>query len=267
MENRVFLWEPGNVPLKKKEDTDEKPYLELFLLDNGKVNPCVIVIPGGAYRVVSNWNEGEPIAKLLNSAGYSAVILNYRVSPYGYPAQLTDLKRAVRLTRSRAAEWRIDPGRLGLIGFSAGAHLAMTGTLAFDEQTPDVGDEIDAYSARPDNAALCYGVLSLDPAITHAETRKTFLCGAEDEALAFRFSAENRVRKDAPPIFLMHTSEDPHVDARNSLRFAEKCVAEGIPVTLYLFPYGQHGIGLGEGVPLAEQWGELYVRWLDEMNK
>ena len=263
MYERYELWEPGKVPLYDPEK-GSAPYIETALLETGLNNPCVVVVPGGAYVGVASWVEGYPICALLNAAGYSAVMLNYRVKPYGFPTQLTDLKRAIRFTRAHAKEWNIDPEHVGVIGFSAGGHLAMTGALAFDEPTPDVGDEIDAFSARPDNAALCYGVCSLDPEITHAETRRAFLNGKEDdEALAFRFSGENMVRPDAPPLFLWHTAEDKGVDPRCSIRFVNAFVSAGIPVTFHLFPYGPHGIGLGKEHPPADEWGRLYTRWLD----
>ena len=265
MYEKYELWDQKDIPLFDPSVPDQVPYIETALLETGRKNPCVVVVPGGAYVGVAKFVEGHPICALLNAAGYSAVMLTYRVKPYAYPAQLIDLKRAIRFTRYHAQEWNIDPEKIGVIGFSAGAHLAMTGALAFDEPTPEAGDEIDRLSAKPDNAALCYGVLSLDPAITHAETRSVFLGKNGDEALAKKFSGENMVRKDAPPIFLMHTSEDPHVDARNSLRFANAFVAARIPITFYLFPYGQHGIGTAKGIPLANRWGELYTHWLDHL--
>ncbi len=267
MYEKYELWEPGHVPLYIEAFGGEAPYVEIALVETGKNNPVVVVVPGGAYVGVSKFNEGYPICALLNAAGYSAVMLTYRVRPYGYPAQLVDLKRAIRFTRDHAKEWNIDPKKVGVIGFSAGAHLAMTGALAFDCPTPEAGDKIDRLSARPDNAALCYGVCSLDPAITHAETRRVFLNGTDDEALERRFSGENMVRSDAPPLFLWHTAEDKSVDPRNSLRLAEAFTAAGLPITLHLFPHGWHGLGLAHEFPLARDWGRLYTDWLDEVNR
>lgn len=261
MYERYDLWEGDNIPLYRA-DAAQIPYVETALLQTGCNNPCVIVIPGGAYEFVSVGNEGYPICEFLNDNGYSAVMLTYRVKPYGYPCQLTDLKRAIRLTRFHARDWNIDPEKIGVIGFSAGGHLAMTGALAFDEETPNVGDEIDRLSARPNTVCLSYAVCSLDEEITHARTRKVFL-GENDASLSEKYSGENMVRPDAPPFFIWHTAEDKSVKPECSLRMASALIKNGVACECHILPFGGHGISLAKGMPLTEQWSKLYLRWLN----
>ncbi len=265
MNEKVLLWEKEIVPYFNGAFGEFVPDIELWLIDNGKKNnPCVVVIPGGAYACVCDDHEGRQICRFLNDNGYSAVILHYRVHPYCYSAPQTDAARAVRTVRFHAAEWKIDPDKIGVIGFSAGAHLAMCAALDFDYGRTD-GDTVDAVSSRPDNAALCYGVLSLDPSIMHMDTRANFL-GDNDPALAERYSGENMMRADAPPFFLWHTAADGAVSAQCSLRFASALLRHGQNCALHLFPAGEHGLGLAENAPLANRWGGLYADWLNGVN-
>ncbi len=259
-----YLWEDDRIPLYNSEYGDFKPYMELFLPQRENPAPCVVVIPGGGYGGVAFEHEGREICKLLNENGFAAVNLMYRVHPYAYPAPQLDAHRAVRTVRYFAKEWNILADHIGVIGFSAGGHLAMCASLDFDYGL-DAGDEIDRVSCRPDFAALCYGVLSLDPAITHMGTRINFL-GANDEALAEKYSGENMLRDDAPPFFLWHTSADETVPPECSLRFASALIRSGKQCTLHMFPEGVHGLGLAKNTPLANQWGKLYIDWLNYIN-
>ena len=264
---RYFLWEDEKIPLFQAAYGDFKPYIDAYPLENGRTdNPCVLVIPGGAYAFVSVKDEGEKVCRFLNANGYSAVMLNYRVAPYAYPCMLLDAQRAVRTVRFHAAAWGIDPAKIGVMGFSAGGHLCCMTALCADDGKPD-GDEIDAVSCRVNTAAPCYAVSSLDPAITHMGTHDNFLGPDGDERLAFDFSAENLIRDDAPPVFLWHTAEDGAVPPACSLRFAGALIDRGVPVELHIFPYGGHGSDLAENLPLADQWPALYVKWLDHFNR
>ncbi len=257
----MLLWEKGSAPLFNREYGQDEPYIETWLLKDGETHPCVVVIPGGGYAGVAYEHEGRAICDFLNKYGYSAVMLMYRVYPYSYPVPQIDAKRAVRLVRQNAQKWNIDPQKIGVIGFSAGAHLAMCTALDFDNGI-DSGDNVDAVSSRPDYAALCYGVLSLDPAITHMGTRINFL-GNGDPILAEVYSGENMMRKDAPPFFLWHTATDNAVPVACSLRFANRLIESGSSCTLHVYPEGVHGLGLAEKTPLANRWGEAYIDWLN----
>ncbi len=267
MAERVYLWDADKIPLYNGAYGDFRPYIELYLLKNGAArNPCVMVIPGGAYAGVCTGHEGVEICEMLNRGGYSAVMLNYRVAPYAHPVFNLDAQRAIRTIRFHAAEWKIDPEKIGTIGFSAGGHLCCMTALCYDDGLPE-GDAIDRVSCRINTAAPCYAVASLDPAITHMGTRKNFLGSAGDDALAFSFSSENMIRDDMPPVFLWHTAQDGAVNPECSLRFASALIRRGIPCELHVFPEGEHGLGLAQGMPLAEQWPSLYLAWLDRYNR
>lgn len=263
---RRYLWEDGRIPLFDPAYGDFRPYMDVYPLTEEKSEPCVLVIPGGAYAFVSVKDEGEKVCRYLNANGYAAAMLNYRTAPYAYPAMLLDAQRAIRTLRFFAADWGLDPRRIGSMGFSAGGHLCCLTALCADDGRPD-GDEIDALPCRVNTAAPCYAVASLDPAITHMGTHDNFLGPRGDEALAFDFSAENLVGDDTPPVFLWHTAEDGAVPPACSLRFAGALIGKKIPVELHIFPYGGHGSDLAAEIPLANQWPALYIKWLDHYNK
>ena len=261
---KVLLWE-DDIPLFDAAKGNFRPYLELYPLNGEAPAPCVMVIPGGAYAGVCRDHEGEAIARALNKNGYAAAVLNYRVAPYAYPVFILDAKRGIRMLRSHAGEWGIDPEKIGTIGFSAGGHLCCMTALCYDDGQA-TGDPVDLVSCRINTAAPCYAVSSLDPEITHMGTRENFL-GNRDDDFALAFSAENMIRDDMPPIFLWHTASDEAVNVACSLRFAAALIERKIPCELHVFPYGEHGLGLAEDMPLAKDWFPLYVRWLDYYNK
>ncbi len=264
MNEKIKLWENGT-PLFKPEYGQEEPYIMTYLLDNGKKdNPCVIVIPGGGYSCVCCDHEGDKICRFLNEHGYSAFYLMYRVEPYHFPCMELDAKRAIRFVRYNAEKFGIDPHRIGITGFSAGGHLTCMAGLRFDYGMED-GDEIDRVSSRPDTAAPCYAVASLDKKIAHEGTRNNFLGEDNSDERAFMFSSENIVPDDAPPFFMFHTAEDQAVPVECSLRLAGALSDKKIPFALHVFPYGPHGVGLGTDTPLANDWPLLYVKWMDEV--
>ena len=225
-----------------------------------------MVIPGGGYGCVCTDHEGVKICDMLNANGYSAVMLNYRVAPYAHPVFNLDAQRAIRTVRYHAAEWGLDPDKIGTIGFSAGGHLCCMTALCYDDGLAD-GDAVDRTSCRINTAAPCYAVTSLDPQITHMGTRENFLGHRENDALAMAFSSENMIRDDMPPVFLWHTAQDDAVDPECSLRFASALIRNKIPCELHIFPEGPHGLGLAEDMPLADGWPSLYIKWLDRYNK
>ncbi|MBQ7689032.1 MAG: alpha/beta hydrolase [Clostridia bacterium] len=263
---RFFLWE-NDIPLFDPAYGDFKPYIDLYLPENGEdKNPCIVVIPGGGYGWVSVQDEGDKICRFLNAHGYAAAMLNYRIAPYKHPVYLLDAQRAIRLVRFHAADWNIDPEKIGTIGFSAGGHLCCMTAVCYDDGKPD-GDEIDKASCRINTAAPCYAVTTLDKNVAHSDTRKNFLGGKDDEALAYAFSTENMLRDDMPPIFLWHTAADDVVPPECSLRLASALIKRRLPCELHIFPFGGHGLNLAAGTPLADQWPALYIRWLDHYNR
>lgn len=255
-DKKELLWQ--QTPLFDSSFGQEKPSLTPYLLP-GKQNSCVIVCPGGAYEMRAD-HEGKPIARMLNDAGFSAFVLNYRVAPYRHPVEMMDVKRSIRFVRFHAERFGIDPGKIGIIGFSAGGHLAITALEHFDYGI-DNGDEIDRVSSRPDAGVLCYAVISLLNH-THIGSRVNLLDKEECVPLCAQLSGEYNVREDMPPVFLWHTAADSCVPVHNSLNMAVALKQKNIPFELHVFPDGEHGLGLAQDTPGADQWPTLLTKWL-----
>ena len=261
----IKLWENG-APRYDASLGQEEPALTPYLVDGAK--GAVIVCPGGAYRGLAP-HEGEPIARALNAGGISAFVLRYRLTPYHYPVQLLDVQRAIRVVRARAAEFGIEPDKIGVLGFSAGGHLAGMAATMYDDPdaTVENGDAADALSCRPDAAILCYPVLSLIESCTHEGSCQN-LTGYEDapEEVRARLSLERRVSDTTPPVFLWHTAEDAGVPVDNSLRFARAMHAHQRPFSLHVYPHGRHGLGLAQEMPMACGWMNEVIAWLKDLS-
>lgn len=254
------LWQSG-APLAKGNESEDIPRLELFLVPGSKPGGLVIICPGGGYRRRVE-HEAYPIARWLNEIGVSAAVLYYRVHPYGYPTPLLDGKRAVRYARYYAGEWNVDPGRIAVMGFSAGGHLASTMGTHFDEGDPMSDDPIDRLSSRPDGLILCYPVITFTEPYTHAGSREAQLGSEPEEALIHALSNELQVNANTPPTFLWHTAEDSSVPPENSLLFAGALSHHGVPFELHIFEQGKHGIGLAPELPDTACWKDNCRHWL-----
>lgn len=255
---KLNLWE-NDAPLYQQELGQRDPNLTLYIPEHKEPIGAVIVCPGGAYCCLAD-HEGEPVARMLNEAGIAAFVLRYRIAPYRHPAMQMDVNRAVRQVRYHAAEWNIKPDKIGVLGFSAGGHLAVTAIEHFDYGQND-GDEIDRVSCRPDAGILCYPVVSMEKEYTHMGSREYLLGKEPSEELAHEMSGECSVRDDTPPTFIWHTAEDDCVPVMNSLMLAKALSEKKIPFELHVFPYGGHGMGLAQGHH-AGQWAPLLVNWL-----
>lgn len=237
------------------------PYLAPYLLDGAGPHPAIVVLPGGGYARRAE-HEGEPIARWLNQLGISALVLHYRVAPFQHPVPLEDARRAVRLARHRAAAWRLDPRRVGALGFSAGGHLAATLGTHYDRGDPAADDPVERASCRPDLLVLCYPVITMGPQ-GHGGSRLSLLGDRQADAeLVALLSNEAQVTPDTPPAFLWHTVDDASVPVENSLLFAAALRRHAVPFELHAFEQGQHGLGLAEGFPGAEMWPALCAAWL-----
>ena len=243
-----ILLYPGGAPGALGDGDDDKPTLTAFLPAADKATGAAFVIcPGGGYGGLAP-HEGAGYAEWLAENGIAGIVLKYRLGSKGYrhPAMLNDAARALRLTRSKAAEWKIDPQRVGVMGSSAGGHLASTILTHFDEGKADATDPIERLSSRPDVGILCYPVISMGPH-THAGSKKNLLGENPDPALVELLSNEKQVTKDTPPTFIFHTYEDAAVKVENALEFATALRAAGVPFDLHIYQKGVHGIGLGGG--------------------
>ena len=225
--------------------------------------PSVIICPGGAYVNLADNHEGRQIANFFNSAAVAAFVLRYRLGPrYHHPIELGDAQRAIRLVRAHAAEWRLDATRIGVVGFSAGGHLAMSVSTIFDAGNPDAADVVDRASSRPDFAVLGYPVISMTAPWTHAGSRRYLLGDNPDPALARQLSGELAVSKNTPPTFIFQTNEDPVVPAENSLHYFLSLRAAGVPAEMHIFEKGPHGVGLASADAALSPWSVLLITWL-----
>lgn len=261
MSELIALW-PGTVADPGAPAADFVPYLKTFLLPAG-VGPLglVMVLPGGGYCNRAP-HEADPIAEKFNALGFHAVVLHYRVAPFRYPEPQRDALRAIRIVRSRAAEWDVAPDKIAILGFSAGGHLAACcGTIA-GQINADAGDEIDRESSRPDAMILCYPVIRFDT-FGHAGSGDKLLGerSADPDVLA-EFRLDTRVHAGTPPAYLWHTAADQGVPVENSIAFARAMWNLGLTAALHVFPRGPHGLGLGDTCPETVVWADLAAEFL-----
>lgn len=259
-----LLW-PEGAPGAKGEADNDKPKLIIWQAEKEQANGCAVVVcPGGGYGGLAMDHEGKQIGQWLNSLGVTAFICDYRHrgKGYGHPSPLDDAQRAIRTARSRAKEFGIDPNKIGILGFSAGGHLASTAATHFDAGQPDAKDEIGKVSSRPDFAILCYPVIMFDSEYTHRGSQHNLLGKDAPKELVDSLSNEKMVTSDTPPTFLWHTSEDTAVPPENSVQFYLALKKHKVPAELHVYEKGPHGIGLGGKFPGADQWPKQCELWL-----
>ncbi|HEY2587237.1 MAG TPA: alpha/beta hydrolase [Tepidisphaeraceae bacterium] len=258
----IRLW-PGDAPGAQGTADADVPTLTLFLPEPATANrAAVVVCPGGGYHGLAA-HEGKPVAEWLNTLGVTAFVLKYRLGPkYHHPFEMGDVNRAIRTVRARAAEWKLDPNCIGVLGFSAGGHLASTAVTHFDEGKSDADDPIERASSRPDFGVLIYPVITMTDPFTHHGSRTNLLGDSPSEELVELMSNEKQVTDKTPPCFLVHTATDTVVPFQNSLLFAEAMQKHHVPVELHVFDHGAHGFGLGGKDPILSQWPGLCAKWM-----
>jgi len=251
----VEIW-PDGAPGAVGSEPADRPTLTLFLPEGRQEKRAALVVcPGGGYGHLAVGHEGRDIGQWLNSLGLAAFVLKYRIAPrYGHPAPLDDAQRALRLVRARAKAWNVDPSRVGIIGFSAGGHLASSAATHFDDGDPDAPDPIDRQSCRPDFAVLGYPVITMTDPWTHAGTRRNLLGDAPDPKLVRWYSSETQVTARTPPTFLFLTNADQSVPAENSVLFYLALRKAGVPAEMHIYETGRHGVGLAPGDPVLSTW-------------
>jgi acetyl esterase/lipase len=239
------LW-PDGAPGALGKESKDIPTLTPFLPDPAKATGAAFVIcPGGGYGGLAD-HEGSQYARWLNEQGIAGFVLKYRLGPAGYrhPSMLQDAARALRTVRTRAGDWKIDPKRIGIMGSSAGGHLASTLLTHFDAGKPDAADPVERASSRPDLGILCYPVISMGEH-THQGSKNNLLGKDPSPELVRDLSNELQVTKETPPCFVWHTWEDKSVKIENALSFANALQAAGVRFDLHVYERGPHGIGLG----------------------
>jgi len=267
-ERAIRLW-PDRAPGAKGDDPADIPLLYPVLPESGpNAKAAMIVCPGGAYEFHAA-HEGFPIAKWLNDLDIAAFILEYRLRPYTVSAPLAHVQRAIRLVRSHSDEFQIDPDRVGVIGFSAGGHLASAAVTLFDNGESDSGDRVEQRSSRPDAGILIYPVTSLTLGDKQATQRRALrMLGATnpDPELIRRFSTNTQVSADTPPVFLWHNYGDSMVSYEHSLLFAQACHENSVPFELHILGYGEHGFGTIDPNPKFAVWMQICANWLDTLG-
>jgi acetyl esterase/lipase len=259
-----LLW-PAGAPGAKGDSDNDKPTLAISLPPEDKATgAAVVVCPGGGYGGLAMGYEGIDVGQWLNSHGIAAFVLKYRHKGSGYqhPSPLDDAQRAIRTVRARAAEFHVDPHKIGILGFSAGGHLASSAGTHFDPGKSDATDPIDRVSCRPDFLILCYPVISLVAPVTHQGSKKNLLGENPDPKLVEKMSSELAVTADTPPTFLWHTDADTGVPPENSVLFYLALKKAKVPAELHIYEKGRHGLGLGKDIPAVKTWPELAIEWL-----
>ncbi len=259
----IPLWPDGAPGALGTADKDI-PTLTAFLpLPDKATGAAVVICPGGGYGGLAG-HEGAGYAEWLADHGIAGIVLKYRLGSGGYrhPAMLNDAARAMRLTRSKAGDWKIDPKRVGVMGSSAGGHLASTILTHFDAGKADDADPIERFSSRPDLGILCYAVISMGPN-THGGSKANLLGKEPAPELVELLSNEKQVTPQTPPCFIWHTWEDSAVKVENSLDFAVALRKAGVRFDLHVYEKGGHGMGLGgkSGGPM-HPWAADCLFWL-----
>jgi acetyl esterase/lipase len=257
------LWKNG-APGAQDKGAEDTPTLTIYLPSRPtKSDTGVIVAPGGSYTVLAMNHEGRQVANWLNSLGMTAFVLKYRLGPkYHHPIELGDAQRAIRVVRSRAKEFGIRPDRIGIMGFSAGGHLAATVGTHYDRGDSAAGDPIDRISCRPDFLVLAYPVISFVASYSHSASARNLLGDNPDMKLREELSNELHVTSDTPPTFLFGTSTDKVVPPENSVAFYLALHTAGVPAELHIFQKGPHGVGLDSADPVLGIWPTLLANWM-----
>jgi acetyl esterase/lipase len=259
----VALW-TGRAPGALGSEESDVPALTVYLPRTmTAATPAVVVCPGGGYRNLASNHEGRQIASYFNSLGVAAFVLRYRLGPrYHHPIELGDAQRAIRTLRAHAAQWQLDSARIGIIGFSAGGHLAMSASTIFDAGDSRAADSIDHVSSRPDFVVLGYPVISMVAPWTHKGSKTNLLGDAPDESLARKLSGELAVTKETPPTFIFHTADDPVVPIENSVHYFLALKQAGVAAEMHVFEHGPHGVGLANDNPALSPWSTMLANWL-----
>lgn len=255
----------GDLPTRYEKVTD--PTLTIYLPPREKATGTAVVIcPGGGYGALAFGHEGHDIAKWLNDNGIAGIILKYRlpsdlIMKDKATGPLSDAQEAMRIVRRNAVSWGINPAKTGIIGFSAGGHLASTLSTHYDEKVYDVSDNT---SARPDFSLLIYPVVSFDTTIYHAGSRRNLIGPKPSEDQVRRFSNELQVNEKTPPAFLVHSADDKAVPPKNSIVYFEALVRNKVQAEMHIFESGGHGYGLSVGKGTQSAWPGLCITWLHQ---
>ncbi|MBM1107715.1 alpha/beta hydrolase [Aurantibacter crassamenti] len=280
------LWPKDKIP--NRIDSDEKevhvyndilriqtvqePTIEVYLPSKKTANgQAMLIFPGGGYGILAYDWEGTDMAKFLNSKGIAGIVVKYRLPSEisqkdKHNVPLIDVQRAIRMVRSNASAYNVDPNKIGIMGFSAGGHLASTLGTHFNEKVYQPIDAIDNLSARPDFMALIYPVITFTQSTKHSGSEKNLLGEKIDPKLEKHFSNELQVTSDTPTTLLIHAADDTSVPVANSILFFEATQEKGVEATMHIYPKGGHGFGLARDNVYLRGWTERMFEWLENLD-
>jgi len=282
------LW-PKNVPNQKATAEEElaehtengtiritnvqKPTLEVYLPSKrNATGQAVVIFPGGGYSHLSYDWEGTDIAKALNAKGIAGIVVKYRL-PWSKSiikdkniVPLQDAQRAIRMVRSKARAWHLEPDKIGIMGFSAGGHLASTLGTHYMDKVYEKQDNADDLSARPDFMALIYPVITLEAASTHSGSRVSLIGENPTEAEVDYLSNQKHINKETPPTFLLHAMDDTAVPVENTTLFFEALRKHNVPAAMHIYPTGGHGFALALHDEKLKNWTDLLFDWLEALD-
>lgn len=286
-EFKLDLWPAGKVPNYQKTNEVERrdsgnfvsvrlvqhPSIDVYLPSKQNTTGQVIVIcPGGGYGMLAYDWEGTDIAKWLNANGIAAIVLKYRlpnsksnIDPKLSP--LLDAQRAIRIVRANAEKWNIKRDKIGIMGFSAGGHLASTAGTHFDKGNSNAADSVDRLSSRPDFMILMYPVITMSKPYMHRGSKNNLIGANADSATAAYYSNDLQVTKETPPTLLVHSTDDGTVPVENSLSFYQALKNNSVPAEMHIYPYGGHGFSLAIGKGYLSTWTDRCIDWLRSINK
>jgi acetyl esterase/lipase len=287
MDHQLLLWPDGTIPnyqasgeTLQTEITDcirlslvQEPDIAVYLPPKRcATGEAFLICPGGSYGVLSYDWEGVQIAKWLNSKGIAGIIVKYRLpnsksNIIGHLSPLLDVKRAMRLTRHHAIKWNIQRNKIGIVGFSAGGHLAATLSTRFDEGDKTSADPIEKESCRPDFSALIYPVITMNPPHVHENSRNNLIGATAADDVISRYSNELHVRENTPPSFIIHSADDDIVKVENSILIYQALKDKNVPVEMHLYPFGGHGFSLAIGKEYLQGWTDRFMEWFRLVSK
>jgi acetyl esterase/lipase len=244
------------------------PTLEVFhAKGENRTGAAVVICPGGGYGILAIGHEGTQVAEWLNDNGITAIILRYRHRPYRHPVPMHDVQRAMQTVRANADAWALDPQRVGVLGFSAGGHLASTATVHHVKADPDSDDPVQRVTSRPDFAVLVYPVISMRKGVTHGGSRNNLLGPEPDDKRVALLSNDEQIDKTTPPTLLVHSKDDRAVKIDNSERFLAALKKSGVESKLITFETGGHGYGLGRGNGHeTDAWPAKCIEWFETIG-
>jgi acetyl esterase/lipase len=270
-QQRIFLYPAPETVMNKGFDT-VAPFMDYYpATGNTTGKTAVLICPGGGYTHLAFDKEGVMPAKFFNENGIDAFVLRYRLNNarqegHRYPDQYNDVTRAMRIIRSRAEEFHIAPAKTGVMGFSAGGHLASTLTTLVQEGDPSAADPLLRIGTRPAFSILIYPVITMDTTFAHRGSRNMLLGVSPEESMVKALSTETRVSPATPPVFLLHSDDDKTVPVMNSIAFYTALKKNKVPATMHIYDHGGHGFGMAPTDPVLSQWPALCLQWLRRMG-